>query len=75
MGATVCAETDCVVFLATSKLTDCAAVQERSEFDEPDYALIDTLFSLAEAHLFMQARPLVVGPPTCSHFALRMLFR
>lgn len=32
------------------------AVQERSEFDEPDYALIDTLFSLAEAHLFMQAR-------------------
>ena len=24
------------------------------EFDEPDYALIDTLFSLAEAHLFMQ---------------------
>ena len=30
------------------------AAQERSEFDEPDYALIDTLFSLAEAHLFMQ---------------------
>ena len=28
--------------------------QERVEFDEPDYALIDTLFSLAEAHLFMQ---------------------
>ena len=24
------------------------------EFDEPDFALIDTLFSLAEAHLFMQ---------------------
>lgn len=29
-------------------------VQERTEFDEPDFALIDTLFSLAEAHLFMQ---------------------
>ena len=28
--------------------------QESIEFDEPDYALIDTLFSLAEAHLFMQ---------------------
>ena len=31
-----------------------ADVQERMEFDEPDFALIDTLFSLAEAHLFMQ---------------------
>lgn len=47
-------------------------MQERSEFDEPDYALIDTLFSLAEAHLFMQARPLVAGSPPCSHLALRM---
>jgi HAD superfamily 5'-nucleotidase-like hydrolase len=27
---------------------------KREEFDEPDFALIDTLFSLAEAHLFMQ---------------------
>lgn len=27
---------------------------ERMEFDEPHFALIDTLFSLAEAHLFMQ---------------------
>lgn len=27
---------------------------ERYEFDEPDFAMIDTLFSLAEAHLFMQ---------------------
>eukprot|EP00803_Ostreobium_quekettii_P001635 evm.model.scf_402.8 EVM.evm.TU.scf_402.8 scf_402:69587-73325(-) len=25
----------------------------RESFDEPDYAMIDTLFSLAEAHLFM----------------------
>ena len=49
------------MFLATSRLTGCAAAQERSEFDEPDYALIDTLFSLAEAHLFMQARPLLGG--------------
>lgn len=36
------------------------------EFDEPDFALIDTLFSLAEAHLFMQlvelqdSKPLVM---------------
>lgn len=29
---------------------------KREEYDEPDFALIDTLFSLAEAHLFMQAR-------------------
>ncbi len=28
-------------------------VQERTEFDEPDFALIDTLFSLAEAHLLL----------------------
>lgn len=26
----------------------------RESYDEPDYALIDTLFSLAEAYLFMQ---------------------
>lgn len=26
----------------------------RDAFDEPDYALIDTLFSLAEAYLFSQ---------------------
>ena len=31
-----------------------AVAQEQFEFDEPDFALIDTLFSLAEAHLFMQ---------------------
>ncbi len=38
------------------RLLMCAlcGAQERVEFDEPDYALIDTLFSLAEAHLFMQ---------------------
>lgn len=32
------------------------APDKREEFDEPEFALIDTLFSLAEAHLFMQAR-------------------
>ena len=43
------------------------------EFDEPDFALIDTLFSLAEAHLFMQlielrdARPHIMPPgKTCA---------
>jgi hypothetical protein len=35
-------------------LVSCAA-DKREEFDEPSFALIDTLFSLAEAHLFMQA--------------------
>ena len=29
-------------------------MQERFEFDEPDFALIDTLFSLGESHIFMQ---------------------
>ncbi len=29
-------------------------LQVRFSFDEPDFAMIDTLFSLAEAHLFMQ---------------------
>lgn len=44
--------------------------QERCDFDEPDYALIDTLFSLAEAHLFMQlvelqdAQPQLLPKPT-----------
>ena len=28
--------------------------QVRFSFDEPEFAMIDTLFSLAEAHLFMQ---------------------
>jgi hypothetical protein len=30
-------------------------------FDEPDYAMVDTLFSLAEAYLFMQLVDLKVG--------------
>jgi hypothetical protein len=30
------------------------AAQVRFSFDEPEYAMIDTLVSLAEAHLFMQ---------------------
>ena len=33
----------------------CLPADKREEFDEPSFALIDTLFSLAEAHLFMQA--------------------
>ncbi len=41
----------------------CCMVQERTEFDEPDYALIDTLFSLAEAHLFMQIIELMESKP------------
>lgn len=38
------------------KLSLCAshALQVRFSFDEPEFAMIDTLFSLAEAHLFMQ---------------------
>ena len=33
----------------------------RDDFEEPNYAMIDTLFSLAEAYLFMQLVELVVG--------------
>jgi len=33
------------------------------EFDEPNYALIDTLFSLAEAHLFMQLVEMLDASP------------
>ena len=33
------------------------------EFDEPRYALIDTLFSLAEAYLFMQLVEILDGDP------------
>ncbi|KAK9829767.1 hypothetical protein WJX72_007769 [[Myrmecia] bisecta] len=36
------------------RLATYSNAEERHEYDEPDYALIDTLFSLAEAHLFMQ---------------------
>lgn len=32
----------------------------RDDFEEPKYAMIDTLFSLAEAYLFMQLVELVV---------------
>ena len=32
----------------------CFLAQVRHDYDEPDFATIDTLFSLAEAHLFMQ---------------------
>lgn len=33
----------------------------RDDFEEPNYAMIDTLFSLAEAYLFMQLVELVVS--------------
>ena len=36
------------------RLETYARSPETASFDEPDFALIDTLFSLAEAHLFMQ---------------------
>lgn len=35
----------------------------RESFDEPDYALIDTLFSLAEAYLFAQIVELTDASP------------
>lgn len=35
----------------------------RDDFDEPDYGMIDTLFSLAEGYLFMQLVELAVS--TC----------
>ena len=36
------------------RLLPYAGSETNLSFDEPDFALIDTLFSLAEAHLFMQ---------------------
>ena len=45
-----------IVYLCISgalKLMNMLA-QVRHDYDEPDFATIDTLFSLAEAHLFMQ---------------------
>ena len=35
-------------------MTEAGNLQGRHDYDEPDFATIDTLFSLAEAHLFMQ---------------------
>ncbi|CAL8468745.1 g8285 [Coccomyxa elongata] len=45
------------------RLNTYAHARERTEFDEPDFALIDTLFSLAEAHLFMQIIELMESNP------------
>jgi hypothetical protein len=36
-------------------------VQVRDDYEEPAYGMIDTLFSLAEAYLFMQLVELVVS--------------
>ena len=36
------------------KIATYGSTLTRDAFDEPDYALIDTLFSLAEAYLFAQ---------------------
>lgn len=39
-------------------------LQVRDDYEEPAYGMIDTLFSLAEAYLFMQLVELVVS--SCS---------
>ena len=39
-------------------------MQVRFDFDEPDFSMIDTLFSLAEAHLFMQLVELQDNQPS-----------
>ena len=39
------------LFLTLPLYTD-----KREDYDEPSFALIDTLFSLAEAYLYMQVR-------------------
>jgi hypothetical protein len=36
-------------------------MQVRDDYEEPAYGMIDTLFSLAEAYLFMQLVELVVS--------------
>lgn len=52
------------------RLSTYARSKTRESFDEPDYGMIDTLFSLAEAHLFMNlvqlkdANPNVLGHKT-----------
>lgn len=38
-------------------------LQVRHDYDEPDFTTIDTLFSLAEAHLFMQLVELFDSKP------------
>lgn len=38
--------------------------QVRDEFDEPDYSMVDTLFSLAESHLFSQIVELADKDPS-----------
>jgi len=38
------------------------SAEQRYDFEEPDHALIDTLFSLAEAHLFMQLVEIADSP-------------
>jgi hypothetical protein len=46
-----------------TRLATYARPSEVVDFDEPRYALIDTLFSLAEAHLFMQLVELADAAP------------
>lgn len=46
-----------------TRLATYAASSEAVDFDEPRFALIDTLFSLAEAHLFMQLVELADAAP------------
>ena len=45
---------ECIISMLACDATLNMHVQVRFSFDEPDFAMIDTLFSLAEAHLFMQ---------------------
>jgi len=45
------------------RLSTYARTSEAFDYDEPDFALIDTLFSLAEAHLFMQLVELAEAAP------------
>ncbi|GBF93676.1 hypothetical protein Rsub_06779 [Raphidocelis subcapitata] len=40
-------------------------VAVRDEFDEPDYSMVDTLFSLAESYLFCQLVELADKDPSC----------
>ena len=49
-------------------------VQVRFSFDEPEFAMIDTLFSLAEAHLFMQVcQPYIKLPVTQCNLQMPLL--
>lgn len=53
-----------------------ARSQQRESFDEPDFGMIDTLFSLAEAYLFMNLVQLKdSNPALLSHKSYQEMYK